>query len=208
MRVDFNIHDENLSNKKLRVIDAEEDLELKNYIFICFCYLNQDMYEETLEYTDKVLTMIPCHDIAIQVKAKALMYLKRFDEYEILIEEAKGKTVYENFFLKQDPSNPSFGQIIKLQTQGNYANMCQDPKDEPYKDGENFIPYATGVEIKRDDITGGFGLFAARDIKPGEMIMVDKTLHFCCDQGKLHDKDAQIGLYPNRYNEKMMCAGL
>ena len=116
MRVDFNIHDENLSNKKLRVIDAEEDLELKNYIFICFCYLNQDMYEETLEYTDKVLTMIPCHDIAIQVKAKALMYLKRFDEYEILIEEAKGKTVYENFFLKQDPSNPSFGQIIKLQT--------------------------------------------------------------------------------------------
>ena len=116
MRVDFNIHDENLSNKKLRVIDAEEDLELKNYLFICFCYLNQDMYEEALEYTDKVLTMIPCHDIAIQVKAKALMYLKRFDEYEILIEGAKGKKVYENFFLKQDPDNLSFGQIIKMQS--------------------------------------------------------------------------------------------
>ena len=116
MRVDFNIHDENLSNKKLRVIDAEEDLELKNYLFICFCYLNQDMYEEALEYADKVLTMIPCHDIAIQVKAKALMYLKRFDEYEILIEGAKGKKVYENFFLKQDPDNLSFGQIIKMQS--------------------------------------------------------------------------------------------
>ena len=116
MRVDFNIHDENLSNKKLRVIDAEEDLELKNYLFICFCYLNQDMYEEALEYTDKVLTMIPCHDIAIQVKAKAFMYLKRFDEYEILIEGAKGKKVYENFFLKQDPDNLSFGQIIKMQS--------------------------------------------------------------------------------------------
>ena len=116
LRVDFNIHDDNLSNKKLRVIDAEEDLELQNYLFICFCYLNQDMYEETLEYTDKVLTMVPCHDIAIQVKAKALMYLKRFDEYEILIEEAKGKSIYETFFLRQDTNNPSFGQLIKMQT--------------------------------------------------------------------------------------------
>ena len=86
--------------------------------------------------------------------------------------------------------------------------MCQNAKEEPYTEGENFIPYANGVEIKRDDITGGFGIFAARDIKPGEMIMVDKTLHFCCDQGKLHDKEATIGPYPNRYNEAMMCAGL
>ena len=55
-----------------------------------------------------------------------------------------------------------------------------------YYDGENFITYAKAVEIKRDDITGGFGLFATRDIKPGELIMVDRTLQYSHDQGNMH----------------------
>ena len=67
------------------------------------------MYEETLEYAEKALKMIPGHDAAIQLKAKALMYLKRFDEYERLIKEAKNKDIYKTFFLRQDVNKLSFG---------------------------------------------------------------------------------------------------
>ena len=65
LRVDFNIQLSNLKDDKLRVVDTEEHLELKNYIYISLCYLNQDMYEETLEYAEKALKMIPCQDAAI-----------------------------------------------------------------------------------------------------------------------------------------------
>ena len=144
------------------------------------------MYEEALEYAEKVLKMIPCHDAAIQLKAKALMYLKRFDEYERLIKEAKNKKdIYKKFFLRRDVTKLSFGQTAKLQSLGNFYDMRIN-NGLDYYDGENFITYAKAVEIKRDEITGGFGLFATREIQPGEIILVDRTIMHSHDQGNMH----------------------
>ena len=142
---------------------------------IAVCYINLELFEDSLEFANKALDLGTNNFKSIFLKSKALTGLHEFSDalMYLWILETKQKTRAQGVFdivqneleitkLKENQSKGDFSQFLNSKDYGRLHH-------------ENFINFVQSLEIKISKGKGR-GLFATRNIYKGDLLIAEKAI--------------------------------